>query len=392
MPEPVQAEIRAGARTAIVEWMDGRPLAIPNPDVELLVRMLSVSMGEEVPAEYGPMIASELGLGGEAYSRPPHPVEAPGDFSVIVIGAGLSGIAAGVRLEREGIPYRILERHGNVGGTWYESRYPGCGVDTPSALYSFSFAPRPWTRYFALRDELQEYVEDVATDTGVRERIELETEVLSASYDEEEQAWSVAVRRADGSEEEIRAKAVISAVGAFGRPRMPDIPGLADFGGRCAHTARWPEDLDLAGRRVGVIGNGASSMQLVPAVAEEVESLTIFQRSPQWAAPFEVFQREVPDELRWLSLEVPIYRAWYRLRAGWTFNDRLHSSLQKDPEWPHPQRVGQRRQRRPPTLLHPSHRIRARRPYRPARQGRPRLSALWQADPARQRLVPDLDA
>lgn len=338
LPEALQSQVRGAALAAIVNWLQGRPLAIPTPSAEQLVHMLSVSMGEQVPPEYGPMIASELGVGGESYSRAPHRVKAPSDFSVIVIGAGISGVAAGVRLQREGIPYRILEKNGDVGGTWFENRYPGCGVDTPSALYSFSFAPRAWTRYFALRDELQEYVEEVATETGVREQIEFETEVVSATYDEDGQRWNVCVRRADGREESLAANAVISAVGAFGRPKMPDIPGLESFAGPAVHTARWPEDLDLRDKRVGVIGNGASAMQVVPAIAGEVESLTIFQRSPQWVAPFTMFHAEVPEPVRWLSEQVPIYRAWYRLRAAWTFNDRIHESLQKDPDWPHPER------------------------------------------------------
>jgi 4-hydroxyacetophenone monooxygenase len=338
LPEPVQEEIRSAALDAILAWRAVEPLAIPDPPNDLLVRMLSVSMGEPVPPEYGPMIESEFGLRGESFSRHVRDLDVPEGFGVLVIGAGVSGIAAGIRLEEAGIPYTILERHETVGGTWLENRYPGCGVDTPSAIYSFSFAPRDWSQYFCLRDELHQYLEDVATEAGVRSRIRFGTEVVAAAYDEQEQTWDVDVGSADGSQERLRAKIVISAVGAFSRPKWPAIPGLDSFRGPCVHTARWPEDLDVTGKRVAVIGNGASAMQLAPAIAGEVESLPIFQRSPQWAAPFELFHAEVPEPVRFLSREVPLYRLWYRLRAAWVYNDRLHDALQKDPDWPHPAR------------------------------------------------------
>ena len=135
--------------------------------------MLSVAMGEEVPPEYGPMIAAELGLG----PPPPAPEAVPEGFRAIIIGAGVSGLATSIKLAEAGIPHIVLERNSTVGGTWLENHYPGAGVDTPSALYSFSFAPRDWTMYFALRDELHAYLEQLADEFGVRERIRFDTEV-----------------------------------------------------------------------------------------------------------------------------------------------------------------------------------------------------------------------
>jgi 4-hydroxyacetophenone monooxygenase len=338
LPEEVQDRIRAQALEALLEWYAGRPVALPRPSEDMLAHMLSVAMGEEVPPEYGPMIADELRLAEVDGGGQPFPPVPPG-VSVLVIGAGVSGLATAIKMEEAGIPYTVLERNDSVGGTWLVNRYPGCGVDTPSALYSFSFSNHDWSRYFALRDELHDYLERLADDSGVRANIRFGTEVLSASYREATQTWEVTARSADGSTSVLEASVLITAVGAFSRPRLPDIPGLDRFQGPCVHTARWPEELELAGKRVAVIGNGASAMQLVPAVAPEVASLTVFQRSPQWAAPFDLFHTQVAEPVRWLAREVPLYRLWYRLRAGWTFNDRIHATLQKDPDWPHPERA-----------------------------------------------------
>jgi 4-hydroxyacetophenone monooxygenase len=337
LPEEIQAEIRAAATGAIAAWQAGRPVAMPELEPELMTRALSVVMGEEIPPEYGAMLVHEARIVLELPVEPE--VAVPEGFQVLVIGAGISGLTMGIKLQQLGIPFTILEKNPHIGGTWYENRYPGAGVDTPSALYSFSYAQEhSWKKFFALRDELYAYLEQLYADSGVRPHVRFEQEVARASYDEARQSWSVTARHADGSTEEYTANVLITAVGALNRPKWPQIPGLDSFGGRLVHTAGWPADLDLSGRRVGVIGNGASSMQLVPAIAAAVRSVTVFQRSPQWAAPFELFHAEIPEALRWLIASVPLYRLWYRLRAGWTFNDRIHSTLQKDPDWEHPER------------------------------------------------------
>jgi len=136
----------------------------------------------------------------------------------------------------------------------------------------------------------------------------------------------------------VEANVVISAAGIFNPPVMPQIEGLDKWEGEKWHTARWPESADLTGKHVAIIGNGASCMQIAPEIQEDVASLTIFQKSVHWAAPFEQFRKEVPDPLRFLLKEVPLYRNWYRVRLGWTFNDRIHTALQKDPAWEHPDR------------------------------------------------------
>jgi 4-hydroxyacetophenone monooxygenase len=333
--EETQTEIREAALEAILAWRAGRPVAIPEPSSELLVEMLSSAMGEQVPSEYGPMIAAQLGL---------HPLDdveplsVPEGFNVLIIGAGVSGLCAAVNLQRAGIPFTIIEKNETVGGTWWDNHYPGAGVDTPNHLYSFSFATYDWSMYFALRDELYGYLTDVADRFELRSSIRFNTEVTAASYEEDAQGWAVEVRNADGSTETRRARILLSGTGIFNPLKFPDIPGLDRFEGPSFHTAQWPRDLDLTGRRVAIIGNGASAMQVGPEIQNSVASLTIFQRSPHWAAPFEQFRRPVPDPVRFLFREVPLYQSWYRVRLGWTFNDRIYPALQKDASWEHPER------------------------------------------------------
>jgi 4-hydroxyacetophenone monooxygenase len=339
LPPEVQAEIRAAAATAIVAWHAGQPLAIGCPAQDLILRMLSVAMGEPVPAEFGPVLATELttAAGLELAADARRDIGVPRAFSATIVGAGVSGLCAAVAFERAGVPYVILEARDQVGGVWHENRYPGAGVDTPSHLYAFSFAPYDWSQYFALRGELHQYLQQVATDFGILPHVRFGTRVTSAAWQAESQSWHV---EADGPDGPVTTDSsiLVSAVGIFNPPVLPDIPGLAGFAGPAFHSARWRKDLDLRGRRVGIIGNGASSMQVVPAVAPDVAELTVFQRSPHWIMPFEKFHQEIPDPVRWLMRELPLYRAWYRLRLGWTFNDKVHPTLQKDPDWPHPAR------------------------------------------------------
>ena len=343
LPPDVQQEVRDAARDAVLAWKAGRPAAQPAPELAQLVDMLRHSVGEEVPASYGPMVGAWLGLDQEFEIDQKGRYNVPDDFHVIVIGAGVAGLCASIRLHGAGIAHTVIEKNAEVGGTWYENRYPGAGVDTPNHIYSYSFAKADWTRYFALREEIQAYFVEVSRRFGVRPHIRFNTSVDAAVFDEKALAWNVTVADRDGRTESLRAKVVISAVGLLNVPKMPAITGLDTFAGPCFHSARWPQGLDVRGKRVAIIGNGASAMQIVPAIAPEVAQLTVFQRSKQWAAPFERFQKPVPPTARFLLKELPFYQQWYRQRLAWIFNDRIHASLQIDPDWPHPERAINRR-------------------------------------------------
>jgi 4-hydroxyacetophenone monooxygenase len=335
----LDAALQEQVRTAVFEALAqgiGEP-RVGAPDTALLVEMMSLFNGEPVPPEYAPLVLEEMGFKArDAVARPPR---APAGFHVLIVGAGMSGLCAAIKLEQLGIAYTVIEKNADVGGTWFENTYPDCRVDTPNHFYSFSFAPNhDWSRYFSPRDELHAYLRDCAERFGVRSRIRFDTATEAMRWDEAEQIWRVEVRAGDGATTTLCANAVITAVGQLNRPQLPDIPGMASFAGPLFHSARWPQQIDLAGKRVAVIGTGASAMQLVPRVAEQAARLVVCQRSPQWARPSPDYHREVSDGTRWLLHHLPFYAAWYRFGLFWRFGDGLHRSLHIDPDWPHPER------------------------------------------------------
>ncbi|WP_345672223.1 flavin-containing monooxygenase [Streptomyces similanensis] len=201
---------------------------------------------------------------------------------VAVIGSGFGGLGAAVRLRREGITdFVVLERADSVGGTWRDNSYPGCACDVPSHLYSFSFAPHPdWPRTFSGQQHIRAYLEHVADTFRLRPHLRLNSEVKKMTWDTELLRWDIETTGGDYS-----ADVVVSATGPLSDPKVPDIPGLDTFPGKVFHSARWDHDYDLAGKRVAMIGTGASAIQIVPAIQPEVGRLTLFQRTPAWVMP-----------------------------------------------------------------------------------------------------------
>lgn len=336
LPDDIQDEIRTAVRSALADYNSGalRPL---DPSPSRITKILGSILDEDVPEEYGPLLSEELGITDRSVPLTVPPKES--GFVVGIIGVGMSGIAAARQLEAAGVPYEVLEKNSGVGGTWMENFYPGCGVDTPSSLYSYSFAPKgDWSRYFAKRDEVDGYFSEIARSSNILANIAFGVEVTAAKWDSKNAVWEVSGVDASGAAVQRTYSALISAVGQVNRPSIPEIEGADSFRGRLLHTATWDPTLDVSGKSVVVIGTGASSMQLVPAIAESTEKVTIFQRSKHWVLPHPNYLRSLGDEVKSANELIPFYTQWYRLRAFWNFGDRLYESLQVDPTWEHSDR------------------------------------------------------
>ena len=335
----LSAEVADQIRSAVAKLLiEGLPEpVIGDPGPELMQEMMNVCLGEIVPSEYVGMMREDMGFVSRDQGLAV-PTEGP-EIEVAIIGGGVSGIGLGAQLGRLGISYRIYEKNPEVGGTWWDNRYPGCGVDTPNHAYSFSFGPRhQWSRYFSLRDEIQSYLVNSADTFGVRPHVQFETEVVAAHWQADAHNWLLTLRDAQGQTHQTTSPVVVSALGILNVPRWPKIDGLDDFTGTVFHSARWPDGVDLSGRDVAVIGTGATAMQLVPAIAPEVNSVTIYQRSPQWARPIEGYRDQIPDGSQWLLTHLPLYVEWFRFTMLWRYGDGLLPFLRRDPEWPHPER------------------------------------------------------
>ena len=338
--EATQARIRSAALDLLAR--DDLTPAIGDPGDERMLEMMRVCLGEDVPPEYAGMIREEMGFiprqvawrdreAADLGMRETEPL-------VGIVGAGASGIALGTNLEKLGIPYVIFEQNDQVGGTWYRNRYPGCGVDTPNHAYSFSFGSRyPWGRYFAPREECQDYLERIAEESGIRPNVRFNTTVMAADWDDDAARWRVRIETPDG-EEIVEVTALVSAIGQLSQPFRPEIRGQEDFEGPLFHPMDWPDDLDVRGKRVALIGTGATAMQIVPAIVDQVESLTVYQRTPQWARPIPRYHDPIGKGAQWLLENVPYYAEWFRFTMLWRYGDGLLPFLRKDPDWPHPGR------------------------------------------------------
>lgn len=236
---------------------------------------------------------------------------------MVILGGGVCGVGAGITLRREGIEdFVILERAGQLGGTWHHNSYPGCAVDIPSHLYSFSFALNPdWKRTFAEQPELRDYVVRTAERFGIPAHTRLGTEVLDARWDAEGERWAI-----DTNDGRYTARFFIVAAGPLHEPEIPNLPGLSSFRGELFHSSNWRHDLDLGGKRVAVIGNGASAIQFVPAIQPQVAKLTVFQRTPSWVMP-KIDWRTTRLE-RWAMRRIPGLMRFARL-AEWAPTDLL---------------------------------------------------------------------
>jgi cation diffusion facilitator CzcD-associated flavoprotein CzcO len=236
---------------------------------------------------YGPLVATNDPLPGTQTVRG-FAVRAP---RVLVVGAGFGGIGLAATLVRSGVctadEIVVLDRGDQLGGVWRDNRYPGCACDIPAPLYSYSFAQNPqWSSRFPGHEEIRGYLESCVDRFGLRDSLRLGHEVTSARWDDDAAVWRVSARRlADGTTHELVADVFVPAVGQLSRPHVPLIAGVESFTGPVFHSAHWPQDLDVTGKRVGIIGTGASAIQIVPAIAGTAAHVTVFQRTPPWTLP-----------------------------------------------------------------------------------------------------------
>ena len=332
-----RAEIRAAALDALKTYRDGGCTPPAPLTTELIREMLAFIAGCDLSENYVEFLMGDLSLEGEDPYRQPGmdllSAKKRQAFRVVIIGAGMSGILAGFRLKEAGIPFTIVDKNGDVGGTWLENTYPGCRVDSPNHTYSYSFLPNDWPQYYSPQKTLLDYFQRFASDFGIQEHIRFNTEVESVVFDEQNGSWIVTVRQANGDRAVLEANAVIGAVGQLNRPRLPDIEGVEKFDGPNFHTACWEHDHDFSGKRIAVIGTGASAFQSVPEIAKQARDVFVFQRTPPWISIRPEYHDFIPDGKHWLLHHIPFYAKWFRFYIFWRSSEGLLEWVKKDDTW-----------------------------------------------------------
>lgn len=338
----ISDEDAAIVRDKTLTWLrdleTGAARPVPHPEEGELPELMGMMLGAPLddPFAYdlgrGDLLDEEFPLGVEWNDEPSAEVKA--GFKVLVIGAGLAGLATGIQLDRLGLPWTAIDRNSGVGGTWVVNQYPEARVDIASHNYQYSFMKQyPWKHYYATGAELREYAETVADRYNLRRNIRLDTLVEKAEWDEDAKLWRCTVKNPDGSVEMLEANAIISAAGIFNAPKLPDIKGIESFAGDMFHTTEWDHSVPLEGRRIGQIGTGSTGVQLAASVAEKAAHLTIYQRSAQWITPIEGYRDEISSEVQWLFDNVPHYWGWYSFWMN-AINHNDPSGLQNyDREW-----------------------------------------------------------
>ncbi|GAB3291364.1 flavin-containing monooxygenase [Parahaliea aestuarii] len=331
------AQIHEEVLTAIAAYRQ-RGGSLPELDDNVVSELYTFMCGHELDQRYENFIREEIALDGvdqRGLNLETEALKAAGrNFPVVIIGGGMGGVLAGIRLGEAGIPYTLIEKNSGLGGTWFENHYPGCRVDVPGHSYSYSFEPNhEWSCHFPLADEIRAYFDRCAADYGVKEHTRFNTEVEAARWDEDSATWQVTVVDGNGERDTLTARAVISAVGQLNRPKLPEIDGIDTFNGPLFHSGAWPKGLDLAGKKVAVIGSGASAFQIIPELAETASELTVFQRSPAWMFPNPGYHMAVGDGQKWALKKLPYYSKWYRFWLFYTSIEGVYDKTLVDPAW-----------------------------------------------------------
>jgi 4-hydroxyacetophenone monooxygenase len=332
-PEQEDAARRIAVEVLAVHQDAGAPDHALTRDE--LRQVFAFLVGADSVDQWEPFLIEELAPDGTDPRAPSwHLDEVGGSFRCAVIGAGASGLAAAHRLRQTGVAVTMFEKNTEVGGTWLENVYPGCRVDVPNQLYSFSFAQtNDWASRFSAQPDLLAYLQGLVKEFGLGPSIRFGSEVTEARYDDEVHTWTLKVQTGDGPETEEKFDAVVCAVGQLNRPSFPNIAGRETFEGPSFHSAAWDDTVELADRRVAVIGTGASAAQFVPLIADEVAHLDVFQRTPPWLLPTDNYGDPFPPEFYDLLARLPNYGRWERIMQFWLLHEGLLVAARVDPEW-----------------------------------------------------------
>ncbi|BDB43085.1 MULTISPECIES: flavin-containing monooxygenase [Mycobacterium] len=336
MSEPDKQIVRARAFDVVRDYRDRGcpPPFVPTGD-QMRV-MLDVMTAGQVTDEYIDYVAADLRFTDDDQYGPALASSARqrSEFPVVIVGCGEAGLLAGIKLKQAGVPFTIVDKQDGVGGTWRANRYPGCRVDIANQYYAYSFEPTDhWTHLYSEQPEILQYLTDVMAKHDIAPHVRFSTEVTAATWDDPTATWQVTIRSADGRSETLTARGLICAVGQFSNAVIPDIKGAKDFRGPAFHTAQWPDGIDLAGRRVAVIGAGASGFQLVPAIADTTAHVAVYQRTPQWIAPNVHYHEPVGAGAQWAIRHLPYYGRWVRFVSWWPLTDAIREQGLIDPAW-----------------------------------------------------------
>jgi 4-hydroxyacetophenone monooxygenase len=320
-----------------MEVLLNRPVDVPPPpSFDEAKRLMELFTGDKYSSEYARLGYEELAFephprGVEWKRRPTD--EVLSTFHATVVGCGPSGIVVAVLLEHLGIPYTVIEREPGIGGTWWVHKYPDCRVDIHAYTYQFKFEKQyPWSEHYPTAPESLKYMNHVVDKYGIRPRVRLNTRLLGSTWDEESGKWNVRIAGPDSKEEILRSNFVFNATGQFTHPKLPKVEGLQDFKGKIFHSARWDTSYSHKGKRVALVGAGATGVQMVPPLAEEAKSLTIYQRTPMWVVGNPQYKEKITDAEHYLYQNMPYYWNWY-VYANFVKTHGLERLTIIDPDW-----------------------------------------------------------
>jgi 4-hydroxyacetophenone monooxygenase len=350
--EKIPEELRERVRESLILTLksiaagERQPPPLTPHDIAVL---LGMAVNHLIQNDYAHMFAEEaapkLGRIRAAEWRQ-SPEKSLDDYNAIIVGAGIAGLCMAIVLQQAGVPFEIIEKEEEVGGVWWVNQYPGAGVDVPNHSYSYSFEPNPnWERVFGLRNEVQSYLKSVSEKYGLRSRIRFKTDLKEARYNRGTASWEVTIKEPSGEIRTLKSRFFISCAGALTQPKIQNLPGREEFRGKMFHTARWDHSADFAGKRVALVGTGASALQVGPSIASEVEQLFVFQRTPSWIGLNESYHTHFNASSKWAARHIPFYYMWQRFLLLWAGGDINFPFVQRDPNWTTPGSINARNQK-----------------------------------------------